>query len=559
MSVESEPTIQSAKPPRALEPVVLILMIVLSVLGAIIGLNLVTTLGISANTSVIGALIAMLIGRLGLTAMRNLQRQNLAQSAISSATFSAANSILTPIAVPWAFGRPDLVWPLLIGCALGVIIDAWILYRAFGSTFLPADGAWPPGVAAAETIKAGDRGGRSAVMLGIGGLIGFGGAWAGFAMSAAGVALIGNMWALLMFGIGLLLNQYFPTLFAPMFNLAEGTTLGSLYIPHGVMIGAGIVALIQAAVILTRRGQTKTESQTLAAEPATAPEVAQVETEDPSLLPTVTSQRLRKTFGIGYLLYLGGAILLAITTGLLTDMSLPAVIGWVFFAAFAAIVHEVIVGLAAMHAGWFPAFAVTLIFLILGLLIGLPEVPMVVLVGYCSATGPAFADMGYDLKAGWILRREARPYTAYEMEGRRQQFIAALVGFTVAIAMVMLLWKGFFDRGALPPVAEVYATTITAGLSDPGITQTLLLAAIPGALIQAIGGPKRQMGVLAATGLLITVACAGWLVLAALAIRLVWKRMRPDTADREMSVIGAGIIAGDAVWGVGRIVPTIFR
>jgi len=49
--------------PRAFEPVTLVVTVLLSVLGAIIGLVLITTLGIAPNTSVIGALIAMLVGR----------------------------------------------------------------------------------------------------------------------------------------------------------------------------------------------------------------------------------------------------------------------------------------------------------------------------------------------------------------------------------------------------------------------------------------------------------------------------------------------------------------
>ena len=50
--------------------------------------------------------------------------------------------------------------------------------------------------------------------------------------------------------------------------------------------------------------------------------------------------------------------------------------------------HEVIVGLAAMHSGWFPAFAVALITLVIGMLIGFPPVALALLVGFSAATGP---------------------------------------------------------------------------------------------------------------------------------------------------------------------------
>src|SRR5690606_39816763 len=98
--------------PSAFEPLVVIVTVLVSLLGAAIGIHMVTTLGVSPNTSVIGAVIAMLIGRIGfagLHRMRDVNRQNLVQSSISGATFAAANSLLTPIAIPFLFGRPDLV------------------------------------------------------------------------------------------------------------------------------------------------------------------------------------------------------------------------------------------------------------------------------------------------------------------------------------------------------------------------------------------------------------------------------------------------------------------
>lgn len=533
----------TAHHPRAFEPVTLVVTILLSILGAVIGLHMITTIGISANTSVIGALIAMIVGRVsffGLAKMRDINRQNLAQSAISGATFAAANSLLTPIAVPFAFGRTDLVGPMLVGASMGLLIDAWILYKSFGSKFLPADAAWPPGVAAAETILAGDKGGKRALLMAAGGAIGVGASFFGLPMSAAGVALIGNVWALGMFAAGLLVSQYAPGVLH--------FTLSSMYVPHGVMIGAGIVALVQAVLILLDKKSTKDrqKDKMLAQTRAGAP-------EDPSLVTTVSASKLRRTFTSGYFLYIAGALTLATLGGVWTQMSIPAVIAWILFAAVAAIVHELIVGLAAMHAGWFPAFAVTLIFLVAGLLLQIPAVPLALLVGYCAATGPAFADMGYDLKAGWILRRENRPYTAFEIEGRRQQLLSAMIGFTVAIGLVALLWNTYFTAGHLPPAATVYADTIKTGLTEPDVIRNLILWAIPGAVIQIIGGAKRQMGVLLATGLLIGTPNAGWLVLAALLFRFIWTKYRPQNGETEVSLIGAGLIAGDSVYSVGQI------
>ncbi|ASQ97080.1 OPT family oligopeptide transporter [Streptomyces sp. 11-1-2] len=544
--------------PRAFEPVTLVLTIVLSVLGALIGIVLITSLGVSPNTAVIGALVAMLIGRIPvgvLTRMRSKHRQNLVQSAISGSTFAAANSLLTPIAVPFALGRNDLVWPMLGGAVIGLAVDSWVLYRVFDSKLLPATGSWPAGIAAAETIKAGDTGGRKAAILGAGAVIGFVGALFKLPTSAAGVGFLGNIWALAMFGVGLTVGQY-----APEF----GFDLGARHVPHGLMIGAGLVALTQALLLMrTRKGGAKGAADGPAAEGPAAhgPDV------DGGL--TVQAPQLRRGLLEGMGLFVCGAIVVAIAGGVVGKLSLPALVGWVLLAGVAAIVHQLIVGLAAMHSGWFPAFAVTLIFLIIGLVLHIPTVPLALLVGYTASTGPAFADLGYDFKAGWLLRRDAAPWRPFEIEGRRQQYLAQLVGFGVALVVVAVAWKTFFSEGKVPPVAEVYVTTIKTGL-EPGTMTTMLLWAIPGALVQLLGGPSRQMGVLLATGLLVATPQAGWMVLGALVVRqlyTLWRRRgitdaearkeSDEQAENDLSLVGAGLVAGSSLNDVGQLTKAL--
>lgn len=543
--------------PRAFEPLTLVITIAMSVLGAMIGIVLITSLGVSPNTSVIGALVAMMIGRIPLgilLRMRSPHRQNLVQSAISGATFAAANSLLTPIAVPFALGRTDLVWPMLAGAAVGLAVDSWVLYRVFDTKLLAATNAWPAGIASAETIKAGDTGGRKAGVLGVSALVGFVGALFKLPTAAAGVGFLGNVWALLMFGIGLLTAQYAPGIF--------GVNLTEHYIPHGLMVGAGLVALVQAGLLMRRRKGGAAAAQ---------PEVEVIASGPDATWDQRTrgAAQLRRGLIEGMVLFLGGAVLVAVIGGIAGGMSLPALVGWVVLAAVAALVHQIIVGLAAMHSGWFPAFAVTLIVLIVGLVLHIPTVPLALLVGYTASTGPAFADIGYDFKAGWLLRKDATPWLPYEMDGRRQQYLAQLVGFAVALVIVAVAWRGFFSEGRIPPVSEVYVATILAGL-DPGIMGTILMWAIPGALIQAIGGSSRQMGVLLATGLLVATPAAGWMVLGALAVRwsyTYWRRRGARTAEErkasdeqseaDLSLVGAGLIAGSSVNDVGQISRTL--
>ncbi|MGI5470484.1 OPT/YSL family transporter [Streptomyces sp. CA-132043] len=547
--------------PRAFEPVTLVVTIVLSVLGSVIGLVLITTLGIAPNTSVIGALIAMLIGRVSFAAlsrMRDPHRQNLVQSAISGSTFAAANSLVTPIAVPFLLGRPGLVWPMLGGAVIGLAVDSWVLYRVFDSRLLPASAAWPAGIAAAETIKAGDEGGRKAGMLGLSAVVGLAGSLFKLPMSAAGVAFLGNIWALLMFGIGLLVAQYAPTVLH--------VDLAANYVPHGVMIGAGLVALVQA-VLMMRDRKGRKGPQATGDESGTPRQGTTVDDRFDAGLRTVSAARLRRGLLEGLVLFLTGAVLIAFAGGVSADMSGAGLVGWVLLAGFAALVHQLIVGLAAMHSGWFPAFAVTLIFLIVGLVVGIPMVPLALLVGYAASTGPAFADVGFDFKAGWLLRKGAVPWHPYEMAGRRQQYLAQLVGFAVAVVVVAVAWKPFFSDGRVPPVAQVYVDTIKAGLTDGHALTMMALWAIPGALIQFFGGSSRQMGVLLATGLLVATPQAGWLVLLALAVRFAYVRHRRrraarenadpgtagETADNDLALVGAGLVAGSSLNDVSQI------
>ncbi|WP_222843843.1 hypothetical protein [Corynebacterium sp. CNJ-954] len=160
--------------------------------------------------------------------------------------------------------------------------------------------------------------------------------------------------------------------------------------------------------------------------------------------------------------------------------------------------------------------------------------------------------MGYDYKAGWILRREVRPWRSYELAGRREQLKASVIAIVVAIGVVAVSWQGLFSQGNIPPSSHVFAETITAGVSDPHVAATMALWAIPGALIQLVGGSTRQMGVLFATGLLVSTPHAGVLVLIALATRVIWRRYRGEQ-DTTLALVGAGIIAGDSVFNVAKV------
>lgn len=544
--------------PRAFEPVTLSLVIVLSVLGSITGLVLITTVGVAANTAVIGAVVAMALGRTGapgLSRLRDPQRQNLVQSAVSGSTFGAANSLLMPLAVPVALGRPELVWILLAGAVIGLAVDSWVLYRVFDSALLPADAPWPTGIAAAETIEAGDRGGRKAWTLAAAALVGAAGAALKLPVGSAGLAFLGNIWALGMLAAGLLVAQYVPRWW--------DVDLVGHHVPHGIMIGAGCVALIQAVRLLLHSGDNARGASSDRV-PGTTPadsegRAADADRFDPRRR-TVDHARLRRGLLEGAVLLVLGASILALCGGLTADLGGVALVGWVLFAGIAALAHQLIVGLTAMHSGWFPAFALTVVFLIVGLLVGMPTVPLVLLTGYIAATGPAFADMGFDLKSGWLLRRDVTPWQPFELAGRRQQYLAQLVGFGVAVVVVAVTWQAFLTESDVPPIARVYADTITTGLDGGTAVREMALWALPGALLQALGRSPRQMGILFGLGLLVGMPDAGWFILAALGVRVIWARRARAAGGSGRSagqdgpaVVGAGIVAGSSVHDIARM------
>ncbi|MDA8228585.1 MAG: OPT/YSL family transporter [Desulfitobacterium hafniense] len=517
---------ETERHPLALRPSTAIFNIIISVLGAVIGLQLIVSLGITANTSIIGALLAMVIARIPVGVFnkyRSLHEQNLVQTAISAATFGAANSLMIPIGIPFVMGTPELVIPMLIGAALAMVADATILYKLFDSKIFPAKSTWPPGIATAEALYAGDQGGKRAGLLGIGTVLGLIGSYLGISMSAFGVAFIGNIWALTMFGVGLLLRGYSKPIF--------GFDINTLYVPHGFMIGAGIVALVQVIIVMRKKQNSESLNK-----------------QDEELFAGLTRSEkdISQGFGYGFLAYLAIALVIALSAGIITKMSLGMLVIYLLFAAFAAFVHEIIVGISAMHSGWFPAFAVALITLIIGMLIGFPPVALALMVGFSAATGPAFADMGYDLKTGYILRGKGSDL-AFEKEGRKQQYLTSMLGFIVAIFVVLVAYKGYFAANLVPPVDRVYVATIKAGASAE-VAKNLFLWAIPGAILQFVGGPSRQMGILFATGLLILNPKAGWAVIVGILIRAVVLKIKGESAESPMSIMAAGFITGDALY-----------
>ena len=532
--------IHASEHPKAYAPHILILNIVMSVLGAIIGLELIVRTGVAPNTSIVGALFAIIISRIPIAILKKYQSihcQNLIQTSISGATFSAANCFLLPIGVPVIMGRMDLMYPMLIGSFLATIIDATILYKTFDSEMFPAEGAWPPGVASAESILAVVQKGKKALLLLAGMGIGIGGKMIGIPTDLLGVSWFGDFAAMAALGVGSLVigiiktNGFIIDIFGTSLPVitdlfGEGADLMARpmfqYMPHGIMIGAGLISLIQCGRMLLKKSDGNSAAGKFSSSMA----------------------NMKKALGGGYVAYLIVAVLLAVITGIWSDMSMFQLIIWVIFSAFAAIASELIVGISAMYSGWFPGFATALIFLIVGMLIGFPAIPLGILVAYTSATDPAFSDMAYDLKCGYILRGCGQDQEL-ELEGRKQQYYSEMIGFVVAFVLVAIMAGKYFDQGLFAPVDATFAATIEAG-AGAGVAKWLVIWAIPGAIIQLLGG-SRQVGILFATGLLVGSTINGLTILIALVLRYVLVKRNKEN-EQTLNILGAGSLAGAALY-----------
>ena len=429
--------------------------------------------------------------------------------------------------------------PMLIGVFIATIIDATILYKTFDSEMLPAEGAWPPGVASAQSILAVVEKGKKALLLLVGIAMGVGGKVIGIPTDLLGVSWFGDLVAMAALGVGSIVvgvissNGFIINIFGQSFPVVtdlfgKGKELMTepmfKYMPHGIMIGAGLVALLQVCKMLFSKQDKESDSA--------AGKFSR------------SMGNMKRALGWGYIAYFVVAIGLAVITGIWSQMSPIKLIIWVIYAAFAAIASELIVGISAMYSGWFPGFATALIFLLIGMLIGFPSMPLAVLVAYTAATGPAFSDMAYDLKCGYILRGCGKD-PELEKEGRKQQFISELVGFTVAFLMVAFLAKTYFSQGLYAPVDATFAATIEAGTSGV-VAKWLMIWAIPGAIIQLVGG-SRQVGILFATGLLVGTTINGLTIIIALIIRVILVKRNKEN-EHTLNILGAGALAGAALY-----------
>jgi len=517
----------------ALEPGTLILGIFLAVLSAAICMQIMGQLGTAPNTSLIGAVLVMIVARIPIMLakkFRNLERQNYVLSIASSAGFTAANCGFVAVATMFIMGRNDLIVPIAFGTLIGSIIAVFSMGRLFDSKIFPARGSWPMGQAVAAAVKAGDEGGKKGIELLQGLAVGAVASFFGIPAAGVGIVFIANMITMAALGAGIILRGYGTYIF-------NGFDIGQSGIAQGIMIGAGFVALTQIIRSISK-GNKKALTSPISST-SEKPKESEYEIKDSD-----TKKSLLASIGM----FIIGAVAVALVTGIFSDMDLVMSIIWVIFAGSASVIVMILVGTASMHTGIAPAFAVVTICLTIGMMIGFPPVPLAVLVGYIGAVGMPLADTGIGLKAGWLIRRNGAD-KANEQYGRKHQIIIKQLGVVIGIAMSVAFGLTLVNNDVIPPMSIFYARTAFEAV-NPALIRELVIWAVPGAVLQAVFGNK-SVGLMLATGLLINNPIFGITLLVSIGIRMI-------AGTKHMGIRGPGLIAGDGLFGFGANIIRAF-
>jgi uncharacterized oligopeptide transporter (OPT) family protein len=526
--------------PRAFEWPAVLAYVGFAALSAAVCADINVHLGITPNTAVVGVLVALAAGRSVLPAFRSPERQVLVETATSAGGFAGANIGLVSLATLSLLGLERLMGPLLVGVAVGMVVDIWLGYRLFGTRAFPADAPWPDGEAVGRLIEAGTRGGPLArqILEGVG--AGAVARLVGVPAAGVGIAFIGHPVALAALALGLVVRGH---------GSALGYPVAHSSVPHGLMIGAGVVQVAQAARLMRMGARAAAKSASSVGWPGADRSTAcgLCGGAAPRGRPTDGDLAPRDLVWHGAA-FVAGALVLAWLGGLAGRASLGSVLVWTIFAGAAAFVHTIVVGSCAMLSGWFPSFAVAIALVLAATLLGFSLEALALLAGYVLSTGPQFADLGYDLKSGWIVRGRGADQ-GRERAGRREQALLQEAGALVGLLTAALAFSTYRRLGLLPPMSRALAATVRLAAS-PGLTAELAAGGAIGALVQLAGGAHRAVGILLATGLLLDNVAYGYALGAALLVRA-W------VGTETMRVRGPGLIAGDGLAGflvaLGRV------
>ncbi len=481
---------------------------------------------------------------LKLLGQTNLKEISIAQTAMSAGAMVAGGMAFTlpGLWITGVWSGPnvlaehgwEVLWIGLAGMILGAILTWWLRLRYIERAALP----FPIGMAAAQTLIAGDQGGKKSVILFS--AMGFSAVftylrdslgWIPAALSSRWFATrqmaVGVMLSPMALGIGYLIGPlatgvwfcgallaYLVIIpFGPGTGLLASTDAAVVFkntLGLGLMVGTGVGIIIRFILNLV---QKKHGAQKAAS--------------------TVTDGE--KTGGriSGRTLRIGGVLLafaFSLGAGLSPLVALLLLAG-VFVATTMAATITGETGINPME-----------IFGIIVLLAIRLLVPVSTTVAFMIAAGVAIAcgyagDILNDYKSGHILKTNPKAQFIAEVVG-------GLIGTVVAtLAMMALIMRfgGVGNEYGLPAVQAFAVTQMVHGIGDPLVFGS---AVGIGALLYLLKVPAMTLGI----GIYLPFAMSFTVFLGGM-LRLVYQRLKPGATD-DGAVAASGLFGGEGITGV---------
>jgi hypothetical protein len=326
-------------------------------------------------------------------------------------------------------------------------------------------------------------------------------------------------------------------------TLAYAGTLGleSTYLPHGLLLGAALGGLTQAAALaLVCRGRAlaarppRTEQSTAA--PAPHPRGPRSRSGSWPGLRRLAAGRWPRLLMLTLTLYTLAGVVTFVGADLgPLELSAPETLGLGLATALLALGLQRFGGLVGSLPGSVPTLG--------------GGVAVLALTGYLRLdVGAALLMVALSMTAAPLSVALHRQLLVAQAVGgarlRGQQVIASLLGLAAALVVIAAGHETYFERGFIPPAA----VGLAAGLdltNQPAALMALLPWLLVGALLQWLGGPRQSVGLLFATGLLIALPEAGWALLAGLGLKALAAVLFRGRAETTMAIFGLGCIAGE--------------
>ena len=476
----------------------------------------------------------------------NMQEINITQTGMSSGAMVAGGIAFT-IPGLWISGiyKPfnpatqsmsewllPKLWPILIVSLVGVFLGTLLCWFYRKRNIETMELAYPIGAAAAETLEAGDEGGKKSVFL-----FGSMGLAAVFTVLRDRFALIpqnleGKLGQLplqlysspLAIGIGyiigfpgaaywmlgaLLAHYGLRTYGISMGTFTDETSASAFILTSavGLMVGSGIGILIQfLKSVKWKRDSKKGEEEPI-------------------------QKLLRDKQGIFALVVVAVSFVLTILLGLSALTSVLLMVGVVF----ATMMSSTITGQTGINP--MEVFGI-IVLLAIRLLVEVSDIQAFYIAAIVAIACGYAGDAMNDYKTGAILGTDPRAQFV-------TQFLGAFVGIFAAIFGLFVLILQYGGVGGETGLTAAQAHSVTALVSGIGDPVVFGIALVIGALLYINGVPAMIIGI----GMILSLGMATAIFLGGLVSLLVKKYAKNKDAANVGNVISAGLLGGEGVAG----------